>query len=64
MITTKTIDFGHSGQIKLVFENDGGSDTSVTIESTNFKGEHLWVNEDHINDFTDEFKELIEKYFI
>lgn len=64
MKAVEKIEFGHSGEIKLLFEGDQ-SDIKVTIESTNdFDGHHLWISSDEIENFTRDFKNLIEKYFI
>lgn len=63
MKKTESINFGHSGEIKLNFE--GSTDIKVTIESTNdFDGHHLWIHCDSMDDFTEDFKKLIERYFI
>lgn len=61
---TRDINFGHSGKIILEFENND-KDTKVTIVSTNdFDGHHLWIAFDDLEKFTNDFKELVDKYFI
>jgi hypothetical protein len=57
------IRFGHSGEVKLIFESQG-KDTSVKIEGTNFGDELFWITRDKIEEFTEEFNQLIQRYFI
>jgi hypothetical protein len=61
---TEHIRLGHSLEIKLEFETNTASDTSVKIIGTNFGDELFWIAQDDIDRFTTEFRKLVEKYFI
>lgn len=63
-IHKETIRFGHSGEVVLTFETNTGVDTSIKIEGTNFGNELFWISEKDIQNFTEDFKQLIERYFI
>lgn len=62
MKKTEGICFGHSGEIRLKFE--GTEDIKVTIESVNPDGHHFWIAGGSMEDFTEEFEQLIKRYFI
>jgi hypothetical protein len=56
----KEIEFGNFGKIYITFDFDGICDTEVSIE-----GSHLCtISSTNIDEFTKDFKELIERYFI
>jgi len=56
----KTINYGNYGEIKIVFKFDGICDTEVVIENVYL----CTISSDNIEQFTDDFKTLIDKYFI
>lgn len=59
----RRITFGHSGEIKINFESQD-VDTKVRFEGTNFDDTLFWIANENKDAFTEDFKLLVEKYFI
>lgn len=62
MESTKTINFGSHSSCTLVFDNQFGTDTKVSIQDQN--EQICWINANDIENFTNDFEQLLKKYFI